>query len=340
MPSISSELLNELSWCHGRESAGMRGWVRKMVRLTPFSDPILVAREQTRDYEAKGYAVACIGSVAVVGALRCMSTIPPSPQAMQASQTSPSSHDRSEVFGRLILDLRWQAANRGVELFQAIHPTESGLLTDLDRLRGYERGGMYRVARLLQMDCKPIEPLALSGALDGPITANSKLQFRPYRELAWSRWCHLIEQTYTGSLDIPGLAGLRSIDNTLAGYADGIPEQKRAWWSVWEAGIPVGCMLVTPVGPSTGELTYLGLVPGARGRGFGAEMLRFVGNWMLDQKRERLVLAVDERNKPAISTYQKFGLRVTISLDAWLAPPFSTDRPHSVPPWGEPRLES
>jgi RimJ/RimL family protein N-acetyltransferase len=199
---------------------------------------------------------------------------------------------------------------------------------------------MYRVARLLQMDCKPIEPLALSGALAGPITANSKLQFRPYRELAWSRWCHLIEQTYTGSLDIPGLAGLRSIDNTLAGYADGIPEQKRAWWSVWEAGIPVGCMLVTPVGPSTGELTYLGLVPGARGRGFGAEMLRFVGNWMLDQKRERLVLAVDERNKPAISTYQKFGLRVTISLDAWLAPPLSTDRPHSVPPWGEPRLES
>jgi hypothetical protein len=69
-------------------------------------------------------------------------------------------------------------------------------------------------------------------------------------------------------------------------------------------------------------------------------MLRFVGNWMLDQKRERLVLAVDERNKPAISTYQKFGLRVTISLDAWLAPPLSTDRPHSVPAWGEPSLDS
>ena len=58
------------------------------------------------------------------------------------------------------------------------------------------------------------------------------------------------------------------------------------------------------------ELVYMGIVPAARGQGFGWQILQFA-LWQAELgKAERLVLAVDEDNEHALRTYRRAGLVV------------------------------
>ena len=64
------------------------------------------------------------------------------------------------------------------------------------------------------------------------------------------------------------------------------------------------------------ELVYLGLAPGARGRGLGRQLLRH-GLGLLHERRERSVtLAVDSRNTPALSLYESEGFRPAVQRAA------------------------
>jgi ribosomal protein S18 acetylase RimI-like enzyme len=57
------------------------------------------------------------------------------------------------------------------------------------------------------------------------------------------------------------------------------------------------------------ELVYMGLVPSARGNGWGREVVRHA-QWLTRQAgRPRLVLAVDAANHPAVAMYTCAGFR-------------------------------
>lgn len=346
MTSIPGESLKWVQWCHADEplASGMAAtsWVSKMAGRSPFVDPVLIARESGPAGEGAGYAVCCEGSIAVLGAVRVVSrssaTAPATHRQPAEIAQAPSTTGRTEIIARIVQRLREQAGERGVELFQAIHAVPESGRVDQALESGYAQGGLKRVARLLQMESVEIEPppaaepqptaersaaVAVNHPAALPLEVRPHLEYQPHHAMDWAEWCRLVERTYIESLDVPELIGLRRIDSTLLGYARGQSAPARRWWSVWQQGTPVGCVILTPMFESDCELTYLGLVHEARGKGYSSDMMRFILGWMQRQHLDRLVLAVDERNTPAVATYLKFGFHVTMSLDAWLARPLS-----------------
>jgi ribosomal protein S18 acetylase RimI-like enzyme len=70
----------------------------------------------------------------------------------------------------------------------------------------------------------------------------------------------------------------------------------------------VGCLLLAEhTGSASWELVYMGLLPEARGMGFGTSLVRYA-QWLTGRAGyARLVLAVDASNGPAISCYSEAG---------------------------------
>jgi RimJ/RimL family protein N-acetyltransferase len=79
------------------------------------------------------------------------------------------------------------------------------------------------------------------------------------------------------------------------------------WWIVQSKNRDVGCVLVAEHTPQLWELVYLGIEPAMRGQGLGLEATRAVQHIALKHGVERLVLAVDSANNPAIDLYAKAG---------------------------------
>ena len=77
-----------------------------------------------------------------------------------------------------------------------------------------------------------------------------------------------------------------------------------------EDGRDIGCLILTDhPAEDQWELIYQGVLPEARGRGFGLEITRHA-QWLTSQAgRSRLVLAVDAGNSPAIAAYASAGFQ-------------------------------
>jgi ribosomal protein S18 acetylase RimI-like enzyme len=118
----------------------------------------------------------------------------------------------------------------------------------------------------------------------------------------------LLQRTYVDSQDCPRLNGVRDPADILAGYREQGTFQAERWFTVQHDDRDIGALILT-VHEDTGnwELVYMGLVPEARGAGLGREILEF-GMWQAKQGgAERLVLAVDQSNQPALDMYQQAG---------------------------------
>ena len=110
------------------------------------------------------------------------------------------------------------------------------------------------------------------------------------------------------SLDCPHIEPARGIDDVLAGYrATGVFDPAR-WLIVGHQGNDVGCVLLADHPQlDQWELIYMGVVPEARGRRFGLGIARHA-QWLARQAgRERLTLAVDAANSPALDVYAAAG---------------------------------
>jgi ribosomal protein S18 acetylase RimI-like enzyme len=158
-----------------------------------------------------------------------------------------------------------------------------------------------------------------------PATAPaSELDFEPYTPACRARLATLVTATYDGTLDCPTLNGRRSPEDVLAGYqATGAFDPSR-WLFARHAGRDVGCVLLAdhvegpvPAQPQM-ELVYMGLVPEARGRGWGRHLAR-QAQWLARQAgRPRLLLAVDAANAPALAAYTAVGFATLGTRAVWL----------------------
>jgi len=129
-----------------------------------------------------------------------------------------------------------------------------------------------------------------------------------------------LELSYVESLDCPELTGLRSTANVLAGHrASGIFEPA-LWWVAARDGRPVGVSLLNRVAaPATLEIVYLGVAHDARGTGVADAMLDRIVRTCRSSHTRRLILAVDSRNAPALSMYDRWGFIRELAMDAWIA---------------------
>ncbi len=174
--------------------------------------------------------------------------------------------------------------------------------------RGHElvlrEAGYEFLTNLLYLVCPDDEfPASLP---QGPV------EFEPYCPANHERFARVVEATYHGTLDCPGIDDIRENEDVLAGYrATGVFDPGR-WLIVRHQASDVGCLVLTDH-PEHGnlELIYMGIVPASRGHGWGRDIARYAA-WRARQAgRERLVVAVDAANEPAIQMY------VAVGFQAW-----------------------
>jgi mycothiol synthase len=123
-----------------------------------------------------------------------------------------------------------------------------------------------------------------------------------------SRLIQLVERTYVGTLDCPRLDGLRNTADVVAGYKSVGQFRPELWQIARHQGADIGCLLVN-LHPDVqhAELVYVGLVPEVRGRGWGLLLAQLAQRLARKANCERVVLAVDAANEPAIRLYSLAG---------------------------------
>lgn len=137
------------------------------------------------------------------------------------------------------------------------------------------------------------------------------LQFMPYDGVQRTRLMRLIERSYEGTLDCEGLNGMRDVENVVTGYQATGEYRPENWLMVRSGDADVGILLLTDH-PQAGhwELMYMGLVPEARGRGWGRQVTQHA-QWLAGRAGvQRIVLAVDAVNAPALRMYRGTGFEM------------------------------
>jgi ribosomal protein S18 acetylase RimI-like enzyme len=155
---------------------------------------------------------------------------------------------------------------------------------------------------------------------DGPAPErNGELEFEPLSSHNESRLAKIVERTYEGTLDCPMLNGVREIVDVLAGHRAVGSFSPSRWLIVRRGQDDVGCLLLAHhIGESQLEIVYTGLVPEARGRGWGLAITRHAQNLTRSAGCSRLVLAVDAANAPAMRVYTAAGFTTWDRRRAWL----------------------
>lgn len=202
-----------------------------------------------------------------------------------------------ESLAKLVRCICRSAIEEGLSMVQTIlNPDARG---DVEVL---ERGGMIKLGSFVH--------LKLDLAKNRPFERDSSLQWRDYDHFTEEELIDVISQTYAGSLDCPGLVGVREIPDVLEGHkAAGVfcPE---AWWIVERGGTTAGCILVndSAVSPSA-ETVYMGTVPRHRRCGVARALLSRAADQARERGREAIALAVDADNRYATSLYTSQGYR-------------------------------
>ncbi|HWB11344.1 MAG TPA: GNAT family N-acetyltransferase [Pirellulales bacterium] len=143
-------------------------------------------------------------------------------------------------------------------------------------------------------------------------SAGADLTFVPVEPTKLDHLAKLVERTYEGTLDCPAMDRRadhrRDCRDVLEGYRATCRGDLSHWFVVLCGAEEVGCLLLAcdDRGQSW-ELVYMGIVPAARGRGLGIELVRHA-QWLVARRSgERLVLAVDAANEPALNIYAAAG---------------------------------
>ncbi|MEM7681939.1 MAG: GNAT family N-acetyltransferase [Planctomycetota bacterium] len=184
-------------------------------------------------------------------------------------------------------------------------------------------GGFIRLARLayLQRPCpsvRRVDPLApaLARRLDG----RTPEVFAYTPEMA-PKFERAILASYRGTQDCPGLLGLRPIDEVLEGHRASGVHRPDLWFAVYDRDEPVAVLLINQSHQSTGfELVYLGVADTARGKGLGRALLEHGLAESGRQGAGSMVLAVDERNDPAVRLYRSMGFAARTRKVAMIRP--------------------
>ncbi len=152
------------------------------------------------------------------------------------------------------------------------------------------------------------------------LQAAQPLTFRPFTPNVRKAFTTTLLATYGSSLDCPELTGDRTPEELLDGFVNPNAKSIPSWHLVDHAMEPVGVVLLDAgVEPGTWELNYLGIVPTARGRGWGDLLVRFAVGRSASAGATSVTLSVDARNQPALRLYDRHGFQEYDRRDVYLA---------------------
>jgi GNAT superfamily N-acetyltransferase len=126
--------------------------------------------------------------------------------------------------------------------------------------------------------------------------------------------------THEGTLDCPELNTGRTSREIIEGFREGQAVHCSWWHTIEVSGEPVGVLLFDQ-GPESAllELSYLGLIPSARGRGLGTLALSFALEIARGCGYHAISVSVDARNEPALRLYRRHVFVETERRDVFLA---------------------
>jgi ribosomal protein S18 acetylase RimI-like enzyme len=185
-----------------------------------------------------------------------------------------------------------------IQMAQAFLSTPSR--ETIDVLRGV---GFRHLAELIYMSANSTRfPLA---------APPGELEYVPYEATERRRLEELVGRTYAGTLDCVDLDGVRDLEHVINGYQGTGIFRPENWLFVRNGGSDVGVLLLAehPKGPHW-ELMYIALVPEARGRGWGRQITRYAQWLARGANVDRMVVAVDAANTPAVKMYRDCGFEL------------------------------
>lgn len=174
-----------------------------------------------------------------------------------------------------------------------------------------ERNGFTKITQLvyLQHSLEEMTPIAERG-----------LRCLPYHRVEPRLFHETLLRTYEGSLDCPEVNGLRTIEEIIVGHQGQGKFDPMRWWVVLVDESPVGVVLLTDVPElEAWDLSYLGIVPEARGQGWGRLLTQLALRAAQAAEVQRLIVAVDKRNTPALNLYQRLGFQAYEERTVYLA---------------------
>jgi mycothiol synthase len=223
-------------------------------------------------------------------------------------RTDPANAILEDCLAQSALD--W-ARSRGTKVAQVI-------VSPLDRpfVGALQRCGFRHITNLQYFE---------HSLVDLPAPDASGISYATYTDDSRSLFQATLQRTYQETLDCPELNGVRSMDEIMAGHqAQGVfrPE---CWLLAWKGARPVAVAMLAEV-PDLGawDLAYLGVVPEARRRGLGRHLTVHLLHLAKILGAPKLLLAVDERNQPAIQLYRDLGFASLENRDVYL---YFWDRP-------------
>ncbi len=217
--------------------------------------------------------------------------------------------DQENLEDQLVQAALDRLTNQSVSLMQCLLVSD-----DVDHVAPLVRNGFRHISPLLLME-RTLEGVGGLDYLEGP----PGLILEPHDEENADTFLNTLLESYVDSLDFPELVGARKGSDILAGHqAHGDYDPDR-WMLVRDMSEPIGVMILTAIPEwNEWELSYLGIVPKGRRRGFGRYLVsEAIWQAHLGQA-ERLVVAVDERNEPALSLYSAFGFQIIQKQEAYL----------------------
>ena len=199
--------------------------------------------------------------------------------------------------------LAW-AGSLGAKIAQAMVPA-----ADIPLIAPLLRCGFQHITRLRFLRhskptfCTP--EVGSAGATSSQPDAG--LSFETYQPGNQRQFHETLERTYQGTLDCPELNGRRRIEEVVAGHQGQGQFRPELWTLAFRAGEPVGVVILA-VGEGLGwEMSYVGVVPAARGQGIGKALAQRALHQAYQEGAPQLMVSVDARNQPAQQLYEKMG---------------------------------
>ena len=211
---------------------------------------------------------------------------------------SPAVKDRDRVADSLLSEIRRHVDRSGAWLAQCLLVPEA-----VEDRTALSRNGFSHLADLHYLRRPLAEPLS-------PVSPNlfQTEVFRPGTNSA--RFARILERTYTGSLDCPALDGLRNGEQALRSHRTAGTFAPARWKIYRVAESDVGVLLLNAhLDQNVWEVVYMGIVPEARGQGYGREMLLTGLHEAQAVGCESVLLAVDGGNRYALKVYELLGFR-------------------------------
>ncbi len=236
----------------------------------------------------------------------CLTMVTPGRVAMAMPSPFSDDLDMSAALGAALNSARSWAASQGARLIQVLVPPDDRASTNVLGDCGFEH--LAHLRYLAWSPPRRWQPPSTAATLV-PCAAQHDALFRK-----------TLAATYVDSCDCPRLVGLRGMDDVLAAHRATGLHDPGLWFLAFDDNRPIGVLLLSRVPLRQAlEIVYTGVVPGARGAGYGRQLVGVAQTHTVERECDHLLLAVDEQNQFALNIYVSLGFSTTERRSAWIS---------------------